>query len=153
MDELMDGKILGQADKIFIAMKWDNHSVPKSNEAISKMSSMSNADIYLFGNKILAKSSMDFINSVGRVNGISEYASEFRDEKSDAVNGKLVAVPGIKFVDMNLTCPSPHSCNVLTDYLKPVFFDAAHLTKEGAEYLGRSFPNILPALPKNKSNG
>ncbi|WP_227732543.1 acyltransferase family protein [Yersinia proxima] len=153
MDALMDGKILGQADKIFIAMKWYNHSVPKLNEAISKISSMSNADIYLFGNKILAKSSIDFINSFGRVSGISEYASEFRDEKSDAVNRKLAAVPGIKFIDMmNLTCPSTNSCNVLTDDLKPVFFDAAHLTKEGAEYLGRSFSSTFPALVK-KSNG
>ncbi|WP_050295265.1 acyltransferase family protein [Yersinia sp. 2105 StPb PI] len=149
MDALMDSKILGQADKIFIAMKWYNHSLPKLGEAVSKISSMSNAPIYLFGNKILAKGSIDFVNSLGRVNGISEYASEFRDERSDAVNQKLSEVTGVNFVDMmKLTCPSPNSCNVLTDDLKPIFFDAAHLTKEGAAYLGKSFPSILPVSPK-----
>lgn len=149
MDSLVSDEIIKKADTIFIVMKWEPHSLLKINASIRKISSLTNAKIYLFGNKVLGKSSVDIVNTFGRVNGIKEYASRFRDNISDGVNKNMENVQGVRFVDMmKLTCPSPNSCNVLTDDLKPIFFDAAHLTKEGAAYLGKSFPSILPVSPK-----
>lgn len=154
MDDLVNDKIISQADTIFISMKWEPHSLPKINTAIRKISRLTNAKVYLFGNKILSKSSVDIVSVLGRVNGIKEYASGIRDETSDAVNKKLMNVHGVEFVDMmKLTCPSVNSCNVLTDDFKPIFFDAAHLTQDGAAYLGKSFTSILPSSPKSKPNG
>lgn len=144
MDEATDINLLKQADIIFIAMKWRDESIPKMKEAIDKITSHSKAKIYLFSNKNIAKSSIDLVNNFGRIKGISEYASKFRDADSDRVNVEMSKVKNVTFVDMmKVTCPASASCNVLTNDLKPVFFDQVHLTREGAIFLGTSFKKAL----------
>lgn len=144
MDALMDKSLLSQANKIYIAMLWHDPALPNVINSTIKIKSMTNASIYIFGNKILSKSSIDLVNSFGRVAGIGKYASEFRNKNSDLLNGKLSNIDGVKFVNMmSLTCPESDNCNVLTDDLQPIFFDAAHLTKSGAKFLGSSLPSVI----------
>lgn len=50
---------------------------------------------------------------------------------------------------MQITCPSETSCVVLTPQKKPIFFDPAHLTKDGAQYLGSSFYSLITAAKPN----
>lgn len=144
MDEFMDNKILEQADIIFLAMKWRSETIPKMQETISRISEYSKAKIYLFGNKNLNKSSIDLVNSFGRINGINSYASNFHEVESDKINALLAKTRGVTFVDMmKITCPKEKYCNVLTPDLKPIFFDQVHLTREGATFFGGEFMNTL----------
>ena len=147
MDELLTDIALKKADKIYISMHWEDYSLPKVQMAIDTISSLTHAKIYLFGNKVLAKSSIDIANSFGRTTGISEYASKLRDEYSENINEKLAHVSGVQFVDMmHITCPTENKCSVLTDEMNPIFFDAAHLTSEGARFLGPRFNRLIASI-------
>lgn len=153
MDSAIDANLLSQADKIFISMKWESYSTSKIQEAINKISSLTSAKIYIFGNKTLSKSSIDLVNAFGRVNGVDKYASEFRNPSSDDINKQISLIKGATFVDMmNIICPEKDSCHVLTKELKPVFFDPAHLTREGAIFLSADFSGLLSKLTINKLN-
>lgn len=144
MDEATDPHILKDADIIFVAMKWREESLPKMKEAIDTIKKHSSAKIYLFGNKNLAKSSIDLVNSFGRLNGINEYGSKNRDIKSEEVNQKLSQGSGYTFVDMmKVVCPKNNSCDVVTNHLDPIFFDQVHLTQEGAIFLGGNLERVL----------
>lgn len=60
------------------------------------------------------------------------------------VNQVLSCITGIRFVDMmDVTCSEIDSCNVLTGHDGPVFFDTAHLTREGAAYLAPSLLKMI----------
>ncbi|WP_409075718.1 acyltransferase family protein [Pantoea sp. C3] len=144
MDDLLLEGILDKADKIFIAMKWEPYSLSKIQYSIDEISRKTKAKIYLFGNKVLSQSSVDLINSFGRLSGVETYATKFRNRESDRINNSIMKVSGVTYVNMmSLTCPSADSCHVLTDDLQPIFFDAAHLTKSGAKFLGSSLPSVI----------
>jgi peptidoglycan/LPS O-acetylase OafA/YrhL len=144
MNSLDDDKLLKEASIIFIAMKWRDESIPKMQEAIDMLKTSTNAKIYLFGNKNIIKSSIDLANAFGRVNGLNNYASRFRDLNSDRINSIIMNTPQVKFVDMmKLTCPEKDDCNVLTPDLKPIFFDQVHLTREGAIFFGDGFKKAI----------
>ena len=144
MNEATDPHILKESDVIFIAMKWRDESLPKMKEAIEVITKRSNAKIFLFGNKNLAKSSIDLVNTFGRVSGISEFAAQNRDFISEEINKKISQMSGYTFVDMmKVVCQKKNSCEVVTDKFDPIFFDQVHLTREGAIYLGPKFKKVL----------
>lgn len=144
MDKATDPHILKEADVIFIAMKWRDESLPKMKEAISLIKKYSTAKVFLFGNKNLVKSSIDLVNSFGRLNGISEFGAKNRDTSSEIINKKLSNGAGYIFVDMmKVVCPKQNSCEVVTDKFEPIFFDQVHLTREGAIFLGSNFKQVL----------
>ncbi|WP_312063298.1 acyltransferase family protein, partial [Pantoea septica] len=147
MDDLLNDIVLKKANKIFISMHWEDYSIPKLQQAINTISSLTHAQLYLFGNKVIAKSSVDIANSFGRTAGISEYASKFRDKYSDRLNSQLPNITGMKYVDMmKITCPDDNHCRVLTDEMTPIFFDAAHLTRDGAKYFGLRLNNLISSI-------
>ena len=144
MDSLMESDILNKADKIYIAMKWYDQSVPYLSKTVDKLHKLTNAKIYIFGNKFLSKSSIDIVNSFGRLQGIEKYASRFHDKKSEKINKQISKIRGITFVNMmKLTCPKNNECHVLTDNRHPIYFDAFHLSKDGANFLGPKFNEYI----------
>ncbi|WP_312062210.1 acyltransferase family protein, partial [Pantoea septica] len=148
MNSLMNPELLKQADKIYIAMKWYDQSVPNLIKTVDKLHELTNAKIYIFGNKFLSKSSIDLVNSFGRLPGIEKYSSRFHDKKSEAVNEQISKIRGSRYVNMmKLTCPKDGECHVLTDDMQPVFFDSVHLSQSGAKYLG---PNLQLLIDESK---
>jgi hypothetical protein len=136
--------LLDSADKIFIAFQWRVPYLQKNIIGINRLLKMTRAKVFVFGRKDLLKSSIDIVSSHGRRAGVNYFASRFKNREALDVNHALSGVAGIEFVDMmDITCADIDSCNVLAEHDRPIFFDAAHLTREGAAYLAPSLLKLI----------
>jgi hypothetical protein len=136
--------LLDSADKIFIAFEWRVPYLQKNIIGINRLLKMTRAKVFVFGRKDLLKSSIDIVSSHGRRAGVNYFASRFKNREALDVNHALSGVAGIEFVDMmDITCADIDSCNVLAEHDRPIFFDAAHLTREGAAYLAPSLLKLI----------
>ena len=130
-------QLLDSADKVFIAFHWQPFATEYNLRGIQKITTMTNAKVFVFGRKNLSKSSIDIVTALGRTSGLSHYAASFKNEGTQQINNALSKIEGTTFIDMmKVTCPENDSCAVLTQNNKPIFFDPAHLTKDGAIFLG-----------------
>lgn len=142
-----DEGLLKSADRVFIAMLWRPFAKEYNEKAIKQIASRTSAKIYVVGRKDLTKSSIDIASSLGRTTGINHYAARFHNPDVASTNRFLSRLPGIEFVDMmKITCPKDDSCVVLTEDNHPIFFDNAHLTKEGARFVGSTFASEIKSI-------
>ncbi|MFP2128120.1 acyltransferase family protein [Escherichia coli] len=138
MNEAFDEKLLGQADKIVIAMYYPAESLKYLLSAIDKLNSETTAKVYLIGRKNLSRSSLDIVNSFQRIVGVERYASKFKDGTAEAINYALKLKADANFIDpLKFVCVSDDNCKVVDEQKRPLFFDKAHFTKYGAEYFGK----------------
>jgi peptidoglycan/LPS O-acetylase OafA/YrhL/phosphotransferase system HPr-like phosphotransfer protein len=150
MARAIDSQLLNSADKIYIAFHWNTETLDYNLKAIEKITSMTKAKVFVFGQKSLSKSSIDIAIAMRPSTEITHFASRFKSKETMAINTKLSSAKNINFVDMmQLTCPSEISCVVLTPENKPIFFDPGHLTKEGAKYLGKSLVALIESSKPN----
>ncbi|WLG32695.1 acyltransferase family protein [Pseudomonas simiae] len=150
MARAMDSKLLDNADRIYIAFRWNPEAIDYNVKAIEKIVSMTKAQVYVFGRKNLSKSSIDIVTALGRTSGISHFAARFKDEETKSLNEKLAKTKSITFVDlMKIVCPSSTSCAVLGPKDRPLFFDTAHLTKDGARYFGADIGSLIESSKRN----
>lgn len=144
MTKAFDHDLIASADKIFVSFLWGDHSLPYNAKAIEKIKAITGAELFIFGKKDLLKSSVDIVNSLGRITGIESYASQFRNDKSYSLNLELAKIPGTRFIDMmKLVCPQIDRCLVLTNNNKPIYYDQTHATKEGAEFFGKHLLEMI----------
>ncbi|MEE4678874.1 acyltransferase family protein [Pseudomonas alliivorans] len=142
--------LISGADKIFIAMYWRDFAEPYYLEAINKITAQTNADVYVFGRKDLLKDSAFIVSGFGRLAGLSYYASRYRSPETDRINQPLANLQNVRYVDMmKATCPSADRCLVLDGNNKPAFFNATHLSKEGAKLYGPSVRSLVDDATKN----
>ncbi|MFK1309793.1 acyltransferase family protein [Pseudomonas aeruginosa] len=145
--EATDENLLRSADRVIISMFWRPFAIRYNIEAIETIKSMTSAKVYIVGRKDLSKSSIDIVSSLGRTAGINGYAARFHNPDVAETTNLLSKLPGVTFIDMmKITCPAEDSCIVLTDDKRPIFFDNAHLTKEGAQYVGSSFASEIGSI-------
>lgn len=150
MTRAMDSTLLANTDKIYIAFHWNTETLDYNLKAIEKLQSLTKAKVYVFGQKGLSKSSIDIATSAGPTMEINQFAARFKSKQTQKLNAMLSVQKNITFIDMmQITCPSETSCVVLTPQKKPIFFDPAHLTKDGAQYLGSSFYSLITAAKPN----
>ncbi len=147
LDNIFGSPDLKSADVVIVSNLWAIHSIPYLKQTVAKLQDGSLARILIAGRKDLGKSSLEFINQVGRLDGADRWAANARDRSADAVNEAIKMQVGSHYIDMMaLACPTSASCSVLTRDHQPVFFDNAHLTPAGAKLLGERLMqlNILP---------
>lgn len=150
MARAMDPKLLDNADKIYIAFRWNPESIDYNEKALAKIASLTKANVYVFGRKNLSKSSIDIVTALGRTSGINHFAARFKDEETKSLNEKLAKTKNITFVDlMRIVCPSNTSCAVLSPKDRPLFFDTAHLTEDGARYFGAEIGSLIDSSKRN----
>lgn len=143
MDNVFNKSILASADKIFLAIRWEDYSLPYLKLSVDKIRSMSNAKIYVFGRKTMDKGSVDIVNLLGTKAGLERFAYKFKSAYTEKVNNEVRVVPGTIFIDMmSLSCPEEGRCVVLS-MDKPIFSDPSHITKEGAKFLSRDFIRLI----------
>lgn len=132
-----DQKLIAEADKIFIAFYWRDFAEPYYLNAIKELASRTTAEIYIFGRKDLLKDSAFIATTLGRSAGLSHYAATYKSPETEKINAPLKLISNVKYIDMmQATCPSDDQCLVVDDDHKPVFFNATHLSKEGAKMYG-----------------
>jgi peptidoglycan/LPS O-acetylase OafA/YrhL len=152
MAKAFDHDLISSADKIFVSFLWGDYSLPYNARAFEKIKEISDAKLFIFGKKDLLKSSVDIVNSLGRITGIESYASQFKNDKSYTLNLELAKIPGTRFIDMmKLVCPQIDRCLVLTNNNKPIYYDQTHTTKEGAEFFGKHLLEMIRLPPDGKS--
>ncbi|HCF4202287.1 TPA: acyltransferase [Pseudomonas aeruginosa] len=145
--EATNEDLLRSADRVIISMFWRPFAIRYNIEAIETIKSMTSAKVYIVGRKDLSKSSIDIVSSLGRTAGTNGYAARFHNPDVAETTNLLSKLPGVTFIDMmKITCPAEDSCIVLTDDKRPIFFDNAHLTKEGAQYVGSSFASEIGSI-------
>lgn len=139
-----DSKLLQSADKIYIAMYWRRFASEKYVAAINHITAQTNAKVYVFGRKDLSKDSAFITAKFGRIHGLENYAVQFKSKDTDTANTELISIKGTKYINMmGAICPKSDHCLVLDANNKPIFFDSQHLTKEGAQALGKSVTSML----------
>lgn len=148
-----DKALLSHADKIFIAMYWRDFAEPYYLDAINKIAAQTKAQVYVFGRKDLLKDSTFIATSLGRAAGLSRYATRYRNPETDKINRPLELLKNIIYVDlMQATCPTEESCLVLDENNKPAFFNATHLSKEGAKLFGPRVRSLLEEAGRNNES-
>lgn len=144
MMKAMNQDLLQQADKIYIAFHYQPNLVEYVTHGVEKIRAMTNAKVYVVGRKNLKKSSIEIINSFNRLVGVERFAAKFKDNETVIINDKLSTIPGVHFINMmDYICPEKNKCLTVTDNNKPIFYDPAHLTRFGAQYLAEK---IIPDL-------
>lgn len=144
MKNAMNEELLRQADMVYIAFYYQPNLVEYVIDGVEKLRSLTDAKIYLLGRKNLQKGSVEIVNSFNRLVGIERFATKFRDKETDIINTKLAGTAGVKFINMmDYICPDKDTCVAVTDKNKPIFYDPAHLTRFGAQYLTEK---IMPDL-------
>lgn len=145
-----DPALLSAADKIYIALYWRDFAEPYYLDAINKIASQTNAEVYVFGRKDLLKDSAFIATSLGRFAGLDHYAVRYKNPETDKINEPLMLIKNIKYIDMmQATCPTNDSCLVVDANKKPAFFNATHLTKEGAKLYGPAVRNLIEKATLN----
>jgi hypothetical protein len=149
----MNSAALREADVVVVSMLWRSESLMHLDAAIAEIKKHTKASIYLTGRKDMAQSSIGFVNKYGKLEGIEAYASKFKRADNIKTNQYVRASMGRGYIDlMGLVCPRADFCHVLTENLKPIFYDRGHLTKDGAAFLGRKLLERRPDLFADKKN-
>lgn len=144
MIKAMNEDLLKQADKIYIAFHYQPNLIEYVTHGVEKIRAMTNAKVYLVGRKNLKKSSVEIVNSFNRLVGVERFAAKFKDKETETIDEKLSAIPGVHFINMmDYVCPQKDKCLAITDQNKPIFYDPAHLTRFGAQFLAEK---IIPDL-------
>lgn len=144
MKKVMDKELLMGADKIVVAMSYAPDLTSYVEEGLSEIRKNTEATLFVVGRKNLSKSSIDIINSFHRIIGINSYAAKFKDPTTTITNESIKKIKNIKYINMmDLVCPSINSCLVVNEENKPLFYDASHFTKYGAEYFGPELSKII----------
>lgn len=147
-----DQKLISEADKIFIAFYWRDFAEPKYLEALRGLASHTKAEIYIFGRKDLSKDSAFIATSLGRTAGLSHYAANYKSQDTETINAPLKTIPNTIYIDMmKATCPAVDECLVVDVDNKPVFFNATHLSREGAIMYGDATKALLERARKDLS--
>ncbi|WP_167797075.1 acyltransferase family protein [Pseudomonas fluorescens] len=150
MARVLDAKLLDQADRVYIAFRWNPEAISYNEKAIAKIVSMTKAKVYVFGRKNLLKSSIELVTALGRTSGIDHFAAKFKSDETKSLNERLAAARNVNFVDlMKITCPKKTSCAVLSPNETAIFFDPSHLSKDGAAYFGKSIAALIDSSSLN----
>ncbi|MGN2433674.1 acyltransferase family protein [Pseudomonas syringae] len=145
-----DNVLISEADKIFIAFYWRDFAEPYYLDAINKIASETRAEVYVFGRKDLLKDSAFIASSLGRTAGLTYYAVRYKNPKTERINKSLALLSNVKYVDMmKATCPASNECVVLNSENKPAFFNATHLSKEGAKLYGPRVVQLVEEATKS----
>lgn len=142
MDQALNISNIKNADKIFIAMLWQDFSLPYLSDYISKIRNMTDAEIIIVGKKGLLKGSIDIINNYGKMVGINDYAKRFDNADVARINSILVNMTNthkVKYFDMQSILCSDKSCSIINNNNEITLMDAVHLTKNGAKYFAKTF--------------
>ncbi|MFV3382753.1 hypothetical protein [Pseudomonas sp. NY15354] len=136
--------LISQVDKIFVAFYWRDFAESYYLEALRNLSAHTKAEIYIFGRKDLSKDSAFIATSLGRTAGLSRYAANYKSLDTEKINAPLKLIPNTVYIDMmQATCPAVDECLVVDGKSKPVFFNAARLSKEGAIIYGQATIALL----------
>lgn len=137
IDGVINGKLIKEADEIYIAFYYLPNLQSYVIKGIDKIKETSKGEVIVFGRKGFSKGSIDIANSFKRVVGLEKYGAKFIDPLSPKINMDLHAYAGQNFIDvLGYICKDAEDCSVLTDDMKPIYYDNAHFTKYGAKYIG-----------------
>ena len=146
-----DLELIKKSDRIFISMNWVEFTEPYLNTAINQLVSTSNSPnkIWVFGRKDLSKNSIEIFNSYQKgsytsIDSMERQAIKFKPGIDSKTHETLSRHKDIKFIDMySFICPEIDKCYVLTDDKKIIFYDTAHLSPDGAKFLGNKFYDLI----------
>ncbi|WP_411696644.1 acyltransferase family protein [Enterobacter pasteurii] len=137
IEGIINGNLIKEADEIYVAFYYLPNLESYVIKGIDKVKAASKGNVIVFGRKGFSKSSIDIANSFSRIVGLEKYGAKFIDPLTPKINSELKNYAGKNFVDvLSYICKDDEDCSVLTDDLKPIYYDNAHFTKYGAKYIG-----------------
>ncbi|WP_192244298.1 acyltransferase family protein [Mesorhizobium silamurunense] len=135
---LLSSPALKKADVVIVAFLWERYGAKRMRAAADKIESISPARVYVLGRKNLLKSSIDFVNMNGKLDGLGSLAARFKASDTLFINNMLAQQFGNRYLDIfSSVCPDQDKCVVLDEKQHPIFYDAAHLTQSGARYFAK----------------
>lgn len=138
METMLTSRSLREADAIIVAFEWLEPTAHRMGYAAKKLTEISGAPVYVVGRKDLKKGSIEIVNLHGRLNGLDQFAAKFKEPDTGAVNSILKGQFGNRYIDFfSLVCPNDDQCLVLDSNEKPLFYNASHLTREGARFFAK----------------
>jgi peptidoglycan/LPS O-acetylase OafA/YrhL len=126
---------LEKADVVLLASSWLSWQIPLLKESIDNIRQSSSADVLLFGIKHLGN-----VRPAAFVDlSLEEKRSRPADvaPKTFQVNERIHKAVGDYFFNMqDIICGGDRNCPLFTDDGFLISFDGAHLTKNGAQFVG-----------------
>lgn len=136
--DIFQSQLVKDADVIFVANFWYEWAMPYLDATLKRYQSLTDAQIFFLGRKDLLRSSISFVNERQSLNGLEQYAAQFRDPETEKINNTMRKQLQEHFIDlMPLVCPTEIECSVVDSDNHPLFWDKSHITPEGAKLLGR----------------
>ncbi|TWB24870.1 peptidoglycan/LPS O-acetylase OafA/YrhL [Nitrospirillum amazonense] len=134
-----------EANVVFVVGLWSDFQIPYLKETVDTLTAKTKADIFVVGRKTQKESSIDLVNKIGSFDGIEKQSALYNQLPSvRAINRQLENFWPTKFIDIiDYICPAADYCHVLTEDKKAIFYDATHLSKDGAQFLGKKMANDL----------
>ncbi|NGO54236.1 acyltransferase family protein [Allomesorhizobium camelthorni] len=138
IDAFLSSPALKQADVVIVAFLWERFGARRMRAAADKIESISPSRVYVLGRKNLLKSSIDFVNMNGKLDGLGSLAAQYKPSETLSINKMLAKQFGNRYLDIfSSVCPDQYKCVVLDEKQNPLFYDAAHLTPSGARYFAK----------------
>lgn len=132
------GKILAEAQYVIVGYAWRENALARIDAALRDLGTRTSATFLLAGAKTFDRSSVELVNAAGRLDGAEALAAQHVAPEARRINRFLQETFHNRLVDiLGTICPREDFCHVLTDEQQPIYFDNNHLTRFGAEYLGR----------------
>lgn len=151
----------GKADLVILHDDWAVENINGLNVALSTIRKKTNADIYVFGPKMMFKASPSMItkeameNKKSTVGMINDYSRNYYFENRVSINNDLVELFKNKYKDdgvfyinsILIQCGEETQCDIISpDSKKFLYFDPGHFTLAGAQDFGEKLRAAHPEL-------
>lgn len=135
MARLISLPALRTADVVVVAFLWKEFARPHVATALATLQAEARGRMLIVGNKAFVDSSVRIINDAGKIAGIERVAAERLHPETRSMNALLRELYPQDFVDLLPAICESDGCRILTNELRPVYWDSTHWTKEGAAYI------------------
>ncbi len=129
--------LIGRADIIVLAASWKKWSAELLPQTINNMHLSPEQHLFVIGPKSFGPVNIRRLIALGS-RGRSMFSNSVRDITLEANEALRKNIPKNVFVDqIRIVCGTDYRCPLVTKDDRLISYDGGHLTREGAEYIGR----------------
>ena len=144
MNQLIASEALKNADVVLVAFLWQDFAKSFIKKSLGYISAQTKGKMWIVGSKTFSVSSARMVNDLGTLAGIGHHAASSIPQTTKNLNQFLEETYAPRFLNMlDPICPARDYCLVVTQELKPIFWDSTHFTKEGAVFIWNRGANHL----------
>ena len=129
-------QLMSQADAIWIASRWTPWEAQLLPQSVRRLTAEFHAPVLVFGPKNLGRYTIRQLLALPEAQRLS-YRNPILESQIEINASMKASIPAGNYLDVSeLLCGSAATCPLFTEDGQLVSFDGAHLTQDGARFLG-----------------